>query len=81
MKQCVDETGHLPTPEPIPCNAHHLRGSRGDNGHRLVRWFLNDGIIRGVQKDGKIFAHSTDTRLTDAFIKGLAAVTVRGPNY
>jgi hypothetical protein len=81
MKLCVDETGHLPTPEPIPRHTHHLSGSRFDNGHRLVRWFLNDGIIRGVQKDGKIVAHSTDTRLTRAFIRGLETIAVRGANY
>jgi hypothetical protein len=81
MKQCVDETGHLPTPEPIPRNAHHLAGSRGDIGHQLVRWFLNDGIMRGVQKDGKLFVHPTDTRSTRAFIKGLEATGVCGVTH
>lgn len=81
MKQCVDETGHLPTPEPIPLHAHHLAGSRCDNGRQLVRWFLNDGIIRGVQKDGKIFSHPTDTRSTRAFIKGLQTTAVCGVKH
>jgi hypothetical protein len=81
MKLCVDETGHLPTPEPIPPQAHHLAGSRYNNGHQLVRWFLNDGIIRGVQRDGKVFAHPTDTCLTYAFIKGLESIAVCGVNH
>jgi len=81
MKQCVDETGHLPTPEPIPPQVHDLAGSRSDNGHRLVRWFLNDGIIRGVRSDGKVFAHPTDPRLTRAFIKGLDTIAVCGVNH
>jgi hypothetical protein len=81
MKQCVDETGHLPTPEPIPSQAHDLTGSRSDNGHQLVRWFLNDGIIRGVRRDGKVFAHLTDARLTRVFIKGLDTIAVCGVNH
>jgi hypothetical protein len=58
-----------------------LSGSRYDNGHRLVRWFLKDGIIRGVQKDGKIIAHPTDMCLTRAFIKGLETIAVRGVSH
>jgi hypothetical protein len=81
MKLCVDETGHLPTSEPIPRHAQHLSGSRYDNGHRLVRWFLKDGIIRGVQKDGKIIAHPTDMCLTRAFIKGLETIAVCGVSH
>jgi B12 binding domain len=81
MKQCVDEIGHLPTPEPIPPQADHLAGSRPDIGHQLVRWFLNDGIVRGVQSNEKIFAHPTDTRLTYAFLKGLQKISVCGVKH
>ena len=50
MKQCLDEEGHLPSPEPFAHRTHRISGKRSDIGRRLLRWFLSDGIIRGEKK-------------------------------
>jgi anaerobic magnesium-protoporphyrin IX monomethyl ester cyclase len=78
MKYRIDERERQPEPEPFPLHADRLAGSRFEMGHQLVRWFLDDGIIRGVQRNGKIFSHPTDTGLTRAFIKGLQTISVCG---
>ena len=64
-----------PTPGEIriPNPADRMETSR-----RLLSKFLHDGKIRGVTPAGKVFEHLISQKLTHAFLKGLAAIDLRG---
>jgi len=81
MKHCWDEEGRLPTPEPFVHSTHHVSGNRSEIGRQLLRWFLNDGIFRGVSKNGDMVAHPTAMRLSQAFLKGLQNISIRGVSH
>ena len=44
---------------------------RRDMGTTLLKWFLKDGKIRGVDGDGQIYAHTVDGDLVGRFIQGI----------
>lgn len=81
MKHCLDEEGGLPSPEPFAHNTHQVSGNRFDIGRQLLGWFLNDGIFRGVSKNGDMMVHPTAMRLSQAFLKGLQKISVRGVRH
>lgn len=81
MKHCLDELGRLPSPEPFAQTTQDVSGNRSEIGRQLLRWFLKDGIFRGVSKSGKIMVHPTTMRLSQAFLKGLQTITVRGVRH
>jgi anaerobic magnesium-protoporphyrin IX monomethyl ester cyclase len=81
MKHCVDTEGRLPAPEPPPRDGRRLSGNRYVDGRHLLRWFLEDGIIRGVTPNGDIYSHPADTSLSQAFLEGLQGVALRGSRY
>ncbi len=45
---------------------------------KLVQYFLQDGIIRGVDKKGKLYAHKTDADLCQEFIKKIKNLPLMG---
>jgi hypothetical protein len=81
MKHCLDEEGRLPSPEDFAHTPHHVSGNRSEIGRQLLRWFLKDGIFRGVSKNGEMVVHPTDMRLSRAFLKGLQTISVRGVRH
>jgi anaerobic magnesium-protoporphyrin IX monomethyl ester cyclase len=48
--------------------ANTVRANRETISHKLVQWFLNDGIIRGLDKKGNVYTHETDQKLSKNFI-------------
>ncbi len=78
MKLLMDEEGRLPAPELIMQTHFTDEMSRVEKGKKLLQWFLNDGLIRGVHMDGSIYEHRISTTLTDLFIQGLQGINVRG---
>jgi len=57
-------------PEPCSCNDVSLNplDDRQIIGEKLLSFFLYDGIIRGVEKDGLIYQHKTDDHLIHYFL-------------
>jgi hypothetical protein len=51
---------------------------RMEASRRLLAKFLYDGKIRGVTPEGKVFEHLISQKLSHAFLKGLAAINLRG---
>ena len=49
-----------------------------DLGRVLLAGFLNDGLIRGVDNDGKLYAHHTDSKLSMMFLERLRGIKLRG---
>ena len=45
---------------------------------KLLQYFLNDGIVRGVDSDGRIYSHLTDPDLTQQFIKRIKNIKIAG---
>ncbi len=61
----------LPIPGPEKCSQAHIDPDmdRKNLGTLLLSWFLNDGVIRGVDKDHRVYCHECDPVLTDRFIR------------
>jgi anaerobic magnesium-protoporphyrin IX monomethyl ester cyclase len=78
MKHCLDEDGCIPSPEAFAHTTHHVPGNRSEIGRQLLRWFLKDGIFRGVSKNGEIMVHPTAMPLSQVFLKGLQTISIRG---
>jgi len=78
IKSCIDIHGRLPLAR--ACASNDLSGpiDRDRISHKLVQWFLNDGIIRGVDKNGNIYTHKTDSTLCQKFIKGIRQIPING---
>jgi radical SAM superfamily enzyme YgiQ (UPF0313 family) len=57
----------------IPNPADRMETSR-----RLLSKFLQDGKIRGVTQEGKVYEHLISENLTSSFLTGLAAIDLRG---
>lgn len=53
-----------------------ISGDRIQMGKRLLKQFLNDGIIRGATPEGKIHEHKTSLRLTTRFINGIEKISI-----
>lgn len=70
----------------IAIGGEHLPGEirsnnprdRIETSRRLLSDFLQDGRIRGVTPQGKIFEHLISHKLTSAFLAGLAKIDLRG---
>jgi len=81
MKQCIDVHGDRSLPTPSPYDGRRLSETREEIGLLLLRWFLNDGIIRGVTRDGEVFTHSTCAELIRVFREGVQSLPLRGVQY
>jgi anaerobic magnesium-protoporphyrin IX monomethyl ester cyclase len=77
MKSLVDSG--LPLPQPTQA-ASFIPASmdRREAGRQLLRFFLYDGIIRGLRPDGEIFEHEIDLKLCKKFLAGIKSIRTRG---
>jgi len=74
MKMMTDKGALIPKAK--TCTQDHISPStnRVDMGRSLLKWFLEDGKIRGVDSDGKIYTHVVDPSLTNRLIRRLYEV-------
>lgn len=80
MKRLIKETGKLPDPEPFP-SVHHEpfinSSDRYQLSEKLLQYFLHDGVIRGVDGDGRIYSHCIDLKLTRQFLEKMKTIQIR----
>jgi radical SAM superfamily enzyme YgiQ (UPF0313 family) len=77
IKSLIDQGRGLPKPG-APEKLTELPESRLDLGRVLLAGFLNDGLIRGVDSDGNLYAHHTDSKLCAMFLERLRGIKLRG---
>jgi len=78
MKSLLDQGAGLPEPQDFKAGVTLNPEDRRAVGVQLLRWFLSDGQIRGVDSRGKIYRHNISTALTHMFLNGLRQITLRG---
>ena len=78
MKACVDDQYNRPFPKPSPYDGRRLAGSRAEIGRQLLSWFLDDGLIRGVRPDGKVFVQPAVIWMTQSFLKKINSIELKG---
>ncbi|MBW2614245.1 MAG: B12-binding domain-containing radical SAM protein [Deltaproteobacteria bacterium] len=63
----------IPIPKPAACSRAYFSAStdRLEIGSTLLKWFLKDGIIRGVDARGHVYTHATAAALIEKFMNGL----------
>lgn len=77
MKRLLDRGESLPLPAKWP-RSIDPNMDRNAIGKRLLAAFLQDGIIRGMASDGRVFAHTIDTSLTRKFIAECKQIAIHG---
>ena len=77
MKHLLDHEGGLPRPAPAPARLPE-RPDRQQAGKILLAAFLHDGGIRGVDAEGRLYAHLIDPVLSRAFLQGLKEIRLCG---
>ena len=75
IKKLIDAGEMIPEPSKQSSNVSE---KFSDPDKTLLSWFLNDGHIRGMAPDGKLFTHAVCHRLTRMFINGLMSHEIRG---
>jgi radical SAM superfamily enzyme YgiQ (UPF0313 family) len=81
IKTRIDTHGHLPQEKRFKAKAWAggvSDASRDAVSHKLVQYFLQDGIVRGVDKQGRIYAHKTDADLCQKFIQRIKTLPLMG---
>ena len=77
MKSIIDRG--LPLPDPAPATACIANPSdRDEAGRQLLRFFLHDGVIRGVSPDGEVYDHEISLKLSKKFLAGLKSIKIKG---
>lgn len=71
MKSLSERGSDIPGPTPYPEGLPLDMKNRNKIGKQLLRWFLDDGYIRGVTPDGAIYKHAISNHLTNQFIEAL----------
>lgn len=71
MKALRDRGENIPSPAPCPPEMHMKMFSRHETGRELLRFFLYDGKIRGISREGEIYEHQTAPKLSQIFLSGL----------
>lgn len=77
MKHLIDRGQRIPDPLPATGRIEDPQ-QRETAGKQLLRFFLNDGTIRGVNSKGEVYAHDTSARLNSQFLAGLNSIRIRG---
>lgn len=77
MKYLVDRGWNI-TGASIKKSRIENQDNRIETGKKFLRMFLNDGKIRGITPEGKVFEHRVSTELTKKFIQRLKGIRVRG---
>jgi radical SAM superfamily enzyme YgiQ (UPF0313 family) len=77
MKSIVDSGLALPAPAPA---ADEIVSStdRRVAGMQLLRFFLCDGKIRGVNPQGELYEHATSVESCQRFLAGLKSIHIKG---
>ena len=78
MKSLLDQGAGLPEPQDFKTGVTLNPEDRRAVGVHLLRWFLSDGQIRGVDSRGKVYRHTISITLTRMFLEGLRQITLRG---
>ena len=78
MKMLADRGWGIPSPAPCREKTFDALKDRTEIGRKLIPGFLQDGKIRGVGADGRLFEHSVSSDLTGQFIRGLEQIQIRG---
>jgi hypothetical protein len=80
MKSLVD--GGVPLPRPAQAGSFIPASmDRREAGRQLLRFFLYDGIIRGLSPDGELFEHEIDLKLCKKFLAGIQSIRIRGYKF
>jgi len=77
MKSILDQGHSLPLPAPPPSKIDPQE-TRLSVGRRLLAAFLKDGVIYGVDANGQIYDHRTDSGLTRYFLQEMRKFTPQG---
>ena len=77
MKKLVDGGESMPLPAKVP-RTIDPKMNRSAIGKRLLAAFLQDGVIRGLAPDGRVYPHVIDFSLTRRFIEASRKMTVKG---
>jgi len=77
MKGIIDRGEKIPDPAPF-IKGDVLPGNSGDMGRALLSWFLYDGKIRGVTREGAVYEHRISEKPARDFIDGIKTVRLRG---
>ncbi|MDC3237129.1 B12-binding domain-containing radical SAM protein [bacterium] len=77
MKSLKDTDGTIPEPRPFVEDRIKL-SERQKISKKLLQYFLDDGIVRGADTDGRIYSHLTDSVLTQQFIKKIKSTAIAG---
>ncbi|MCP4023915.1 MAG: radical SAM protein [Desulfobacteraceae bacterium] len=78
MKHLKDTGCDLPEAQPCSQDSIHSQNDRQAVSIKLLAWFLFDGVIRGVEKNGVIYEHIIDLRLSRSFIEQLDFSCIKG---
>jgi len=78
LKAMLDNSGAIPDARPFEKTKITDLKDRDTVGKQLIRWFLHDGVIRGVHPDGHVYAHAVSMALTRRFVTGLTRIRIRG---
>ena len=49
-----------------------------DQAKQLLKFFLHDGIIRGIRPDGELFEHESEMELSKKFLADLKLICLKG---
>jgi radical SAM superfamily enzyme YgiQ (UPF0313 family) len=76
------KNNNLLVPDPEKCSQKNIDPcmDRKQSGILLLSWFLNDGVIRGVDRKGLLYDHDCDPILTKRFIDGIKTLKIKGTN-
>lgn len=78
MKLLLDEGAGLPAARPYLKDFFLDPADRFTAGATLLSWFLQDGEIRGLTSEGRVYRQNVSKNLTLRFLKGLENITLRG---
>ncbi|MFH2046640.1 MAG: radical SAM protein [Pseudomonadota bacterium] len=77
MKSLIDSGYEIP--EPLPFIKEQIKDSdRTETGIKLLKWFLFDAKIRGVNKEGSIYEHSICAKTAGLFAEQIIKVDLKG---
>jgi hypothetical protein len=77
MKHLLDSG--LPIPNASPAKSRiDPTDTRLEIGRQLTGYFLDDGRIRGVTPQGKVYNHLISERVSREFVAGLAKIDLKG---
>ena len=78
LKTMIDKGMPLPSPSAFDKSAFHPHEDRFSLGLKILSGFLEDGHIRGITPDGKVYSHHIDRDIAHAFIEKYPLLKWRG---